>query len=444
MDEEYDAIVLGTGLKECIISGLLSVAGMKVLHMDRNSYYGGESASLSLEQLWNKFRAGEEVPKNLGRSNDYNVDLVPKFIMADGKLIKVLIHTDVVKYLEFKACDGSYVYKQGKIHRVPASDMEALKSPLMSFFEKRRARNFFIYVQDYDEKDPRTFKGRDLTRMSMRQLFAEFSLGDDTIDFIGHALALYKEDSYLDQAALPTVKKIQLYNNSLYRFAGTKTPFIYPLYGLGELPQSFARLSAVYGGVYMLAKPDCEVVFNESGEACGVKSEGETAKAKFVVGDPSYFPGKTKVIGKVARAVCIMDHPIPGTVDAHSVQIVIPQKQVGRRSDIYVFCSSFAHNVCAKGKYIAFVSTTVETSVPSQELQPGLQLLGPIEHMFISVSDYCVPLADGAQDKCFISTGYDATSHFESTVDDVLRMYKRITGKELDLDKLQLNQTVEG
>lgn len=30
MDEEYDAIVLGTGLKECIISGLLSVAGMKV------------------------------------------------------------------------------------------------------------------------------------------------------------------------------------------------------------------------------------------------------------------------------------------------------------------------------------------------------------------------------------------------------------------------------
>ena len=32
MDEEYDAIVLGTGLKECIVSGLLSVAGKKVRH----------------------------------------------------------------------------------------------------------------------------------------------------------------------------------------------------------------------------------------------------------------------------------------------------------------------------------------------------------------------------------------------------------------------------
>jgi Rab GDP dissociation inhibitor len=30
MDEQYDAIVLGTGLKECILSGLLSVNGYKV------------------------------------------------------------------------------------------------------------------------------------------------------------------------------------------------------------------------------------------------------------------------------------------------------------------------------------------------------------------------------------------------------------------------------
>lgn len=30
MDEDYDAIVLGTGLKECILSGLLSVSGRKV------------------------------------------------------------------------------------------------------------------------------------------------------------------------------------------------------------------------------------------------------------------------------------------------------------------------------------------------------------------------------------------------------------------------------
>ena len=45
--------------------------------------------------------------------------------------------------------------------------------------------------------------------------------------------------------------------------------------------QAFARLSAVYGGTYMLAKPDVQVVY-EDGKAVGVQSEGETAKAKLV------------------------------------------------------------------------------------------------------------------------------------------------------------------
>ena len=51
--------------------------------------------------------------------------------------------------------------------------------------------------------------------------------------------------------------------------------------------QAFARLSAVYGGTYMLSKPDVQVVFDEAGKATGVTSEGETVQAKFVVGDPS-------------------------------------------------------------------------------------------------------------------------------------------------------------
>lgn len=48
MDEEYDAIVLGTGLKECILSGMLSVSGKKVLHIDRNTYYGGDTGEKEL------------------------------------------------------------------------------------------------------------------------------------------------------------------------------------------------------------------------------------------------------------------------------------------------------------------------------------------------------------------------------------------------------------
>lgn len=70
-------------------------------------------------------------------------------------------------------------------------------------------------------------------------------------------------------------------------------------------PQGFARLSAVYGGTYMLAKSDAEVVYDESGVAVGVTSEGETAKCKLVVGDPSYFPGKVQRSGQVRAAIAL-------------------------------------------------------------------------------------------------------------------------------------------
>ncbi|KAH1114059.1 hypothetical protein J1N35_007437 [Gossypium stocksii] len=47
----HDAVVLGTALNERILSSLLSVHRLKVLHMDRNEYYGGEPASLNPIQV---------------------------------------------------------------------------------------------------------------------------------------------------------------------------------------------------------------------------------------------------------------------------------------------------------------------------------------------------------------------------------------------------------
>ena len=43
---------------------------------------------------------------------------------------------------------------------------------------------------------------------------------------------------------------------------------------------------------------------------------------------------QVRKVGKVARAIAIMSHTIPNTNDSHSVQIILPQKQLGRRSDM--------------------------------------------------------------------------------------------------------------
>ena len=44
------------------------------------------------------------------------------------------------------------------------------------------------------------------------------------------------------------------------------------------------------------------------------------------------------------------------------------------------------------------------------------------------------PKDDGSQSKCFISTSYDSSSHFEAAAGDILGLYQRITGKPYDFD----------
>lgn len=437
MDEEYDCIVLGTGLTECIMSGMLSVSGKKVLHMDRNKYYGGESASLTpLDELFKKFGVPPPADDAYGRGRDWNADLIPKFIMANGQLVKLLIHTGVTRYLEFKSVEGSYVMgKGGKVSKVPADEREALSSDLMGLFEKRRFKNFLIFVQDFDESDPKTWKDADPNTVTMQDLYTKHSLDPNTQDFVGHALALHRDDTYLAKPYKDTVKRIKLYSDSLARYG--KSPYLYPLYGLGELPQGFARLSAIYGGTYMLDKPIDEIVFDDSGKVVGVRSGNETAKCKQVYCDPSYCPTRVRKTGQVVRCICLMDHPLPNTKDALSSQIIIPQKQVGRRSDIYVTMVSYTHQVASKGWFVAMVSTTVETDNPEAECQPGLALLGPVKQKFIQISDVFEANDDGTSSQLFISKSYDATSHFETTCLDVLDVFRRGTGEDFDFSKVK-------
>ena len=65
-----DALVVGTGLAEAAVAAALARAGDRVLHVDRNAYYGGSGAGFSLGKLqaWAaerteraKSRADEEV-----------------------------------------------------------------------------------------------------------------------------------------------------------------------------------------------------------------------------------------------------------------------------------------------------------------------------------------------------------------------------------------------
>lgn len=201
----------------------------------------------------------------------------------------------------------------------------------------------------------------------MTELYEAWGLDEQTIDFLGHAVALHTTNDYLTQPALGTVKKCRLFMESNGKYGDS--PFLYPIYGLGGLPESFSRLCAIHGGTYML-NTNVDEILIENGKAVGVRCGEESARAPLVISDPSYVMAleKTRIVGKVIRAICIMDHPIPNTNNATSVQIIIPQKQLNRSNDIYITMVSSSHAVCARGLHIAIISTTVESDSPEAEI----------------------------------------------------------------------------
>ena len=84
------------------------------------------------------------------------------------------------------------------IAKVPSNDMEALKSNLMGLFEKKRCMNFYKYVENVEKEDPKTWKDLDLNTQPMSAVYGKYKLEEQTIDFLGHAVALHIDDQYLE------------------------------------------------------------------------------------------------------------------------------------------------------------------------------------------------------------------------------------------------------
>lgn len=123
-----------------------------------------------------------------------------------GKLVKMLLHTDVTRYLEFKSVDGSYVQKDGKINKIPSTPGEAASSPLLGWFEAYRFKDFLTFVAQYDVNNPKTHQGvsPDTPTMTMMK---KYNLDASTMDMVGHSLALYPDESWKTEPAKNVIER---------------------------------------------------------------------------------------------------------------------------------------------------------------------------------------------------------------------------------------------
>ena len=92
---------------------------------------------------------------------------------------------------------------------------------------------------------------------------------------------------------------------------------------------------------------------------------------------------------------------------------------------------SAEHGICPKGFYVAMISTELETDNPEMEIKPAVDLLGDIVDMFVQILPIYHPVDDGRVDNLYVTKSYDASSHFESTTEDVMDIFQRISGEAL-------------
>jgi len=89
------------------------------------------------------------------------------------------------------------------------------------------------------------------------------------------------------------------------------TPFLFCLWGSGEVNQAFCRLSAVFGGTYILRCQAKRLLLEkESGDYRGIlTSEGQVIRSKYLVGNLDHLGMwvKKEQARMISRAVCIVD-----------------------------------------------------------------------------------------------------------------------------------------
>ncbi|XP_056641471.1 rab proteins geranylgeranyltransferase component A 1 [Diorhabda sublineata] len=295
---KFDIIIVGTGIVESILSAAASRIGKQVLHIDENEYYGGQWSSFNLEAILKlkdnttlekdnsciseesnlyhfgnniydikdieyKFHVlsnvtnedvideGKEVENNpsdeiwsedslLKVSRKFNIDLVPKLQYARGDFVELLISSNIARYSEYRSVSRILTWYNNNLEFLPCSRSDVFANTKVSVVEKRILMKLFTSVnsEETENYENKTFK----------QFLTDKKLTPNLIHYVLYGISMSSEDTPCEKG----IQRVKRFLNSLGRFG--KMPFLFSMYGSGEIPQAFCRLSAVFGGVFALAQ----------------------------------------------------------------------------------------------------------------------------------------------------------------------------------------------
>lgn len=171
--------------------------------------------------------------------------------------------------------------------------------------------------------------------------------------------------------------------------------YLFPMYGISELPQAFSRLCAVNKGIYLLRWPPKRLVMDKlaKNKCHGIISKGnQLLTAKFVVSDPDYAPAHfyRSDPSTVSRAVVIMDSLIKGPAATlgldtssqgassqqdESAVLSIPPTVFGNKHCIRGIQLDSSLQVCPSGKVLLYLWTPADRTKTAED-----DLRAAVEH----------------------------------------------------------------
>lgn len=278
MENEFDTIILGTGLAESITAAALAKAGLKVAHIDPNAYYGADEATLTLDEViaWAKRQSSPDHTHQNERCTRYDVEflsevevshprqytisLSPSVIPAVGPFITSITASGVARYASFKLLGSVSIYHDGHFENVPRGKEDVFRDQQIPLVEKRRLMRFLMFAAGEYESSPE-FQGKEDVPF-LEFLCQTFSLSENIAQIVAFALA------YCNSADEPTssaLSRVQTCLRSTGRYG--PSPFLVSYYGgSGELAQGFCRAAAVNGGVYILGRRITNIAFNDDSD----------------------------------------------------------------------------------------------------------------------------------------------------------------------------------
>ncbi|KAH8431626.1 putative Rab geranylgeranyl transferase escort protein [Aspergillus melleus] len=390
----WDVTISGTGLAQSLLALALSRSGKKVLHVDRNPYYGGSEAAFSLQEAQEWATKVNQEPEHfpfedavihcpedntrLSASRAYTLSLSPQLIYSRSRLLPTLVSSKVYRQLEFQAVGSWWIHRtssgddngSGSLYRVPSSREDIFADDLITVKSKRTLMRFLRHIGK-PEEDEAGSEEEDLSSSLPEYLNSKFHVPAELHDpLLSLALSQAAPQQTSAGFAVPRIKR---HLASIGVFGPGFGGLLAKWGGGAELSQVGCRALAVGGGVYVLnAGIKSMNPSTETGDGVARAdvhlSNDETINTKLVLGSQWDLPNQERpTCDKVAKSITIVSSPLenlfPVTAEGAPVPagavVVFPASSLGRADDsppVYILAHSSETGECPSGQSVLYGS----------------------------------------------------------------------------------------